>query len=106
MEKFVYETNNLGFSISALWIYTTLREIAKIQHILRNTTISFNLKVFRILITTKSRGLIFSKTQKISTASDQYFLSYVKKKLQGGVKLTPPPAGIGLKELKTGLHKL
>ena len=35
------------------------------------------------------------KSQKISTASDQYFLSYVKK-LRGGVKLTPPPAGIGL----------
>ena len=30
------------------------------------------------------------KSQKISTASEEYFLSYVKKKLQGGVKLTPP----------------
>ena len=29
------------------------------------------------------------KSQKISTASDQYFLSYVKKTI-GGVKLTPP----------------
>ena len=37
------------------------------------------------------------KSQKISTASDQYFLSYVKK-LQGGVKLPPPPlAGKGSK---------
>ena len=36
------------------------------------------------------------KSQKISTASDQYFLSYVKKNYRGGVKLTPPPAGIGL----------
>ena len=35
--------------------------------------------------------------EKISTASDQYFLSYVKK-TTGGVKLTPPPAGIGLNE--------
>jgi len=34
--------------------------------------------------------------EKISTASDQYILSYVKK-LQGGVKLAPPPAGIGLR---------
>jgi len=55
VEKFVYETNNLGFSISALWIYTTLREIARIQHILRNTTISFNLKVFRIVLTPMCR---------------------------------------------------
>jgi len=30
--------------------------------------------------------------QKISKVSDQYFLSYVKKKLQGGIKLTPPPS--------------
>ena len=29
------------------------------------------------------------KSQKISTASDQYFLSYVKK-TTGGVKVTPP----------------
>ena len=35
------------------------------------------------------------KSQKISTASDQYFLSYVKK-LQGGGQIDPPPAGIGL----------
>jgi len=54
VEKFVDETNNLGFS-SLLWIYTTLREIARIQHILRNTTISFNLKVFRIVITPMCR---------------------------------------------------
>ena len=38
---------------------------------------------------------VFWNSQKISTASDQYFLSYVKK-TTGGVKLTPPPAGIGL----------
>ena len=31
------------------------------------------------------------KSQKISTASDPYFLSYVKK-TTGGVKLTPPPS--------------
>ena len=29
---------------------------------------------------------VFRKSQEISTASNQYFLSYVKKKLQGGVK--------------------
>ena len=29
------------------------------------------------------------KSQKISTASDQYFLSYVKKTTGGEVKLTP-----------------
>ena len=33
------------------------------------------------------------KSQKMSTASNQYFLSYVKK-TTGGVKLTPPPVGI------------
>ena len=38
---------------------------------------------------------VFRKSQKISTASDQYFLSYVKK-LQGGGSNCPPPAGIGL----------
>ena len=32
---------------------------------------------------------VCKKSQKISTASDQYFLSYVKK-TTGGVKLTPP----------------
>ena len=42
------------------------------------------------------RGLwVCKKSQKISTASDQYFLSYVKK-LQGS-NWPPPPAGIGLK---------
>ena len=35
------------------------------------------------------------KSQKISTASDQYFLSYVKKTTGGG-QIDPPPAGIGL----------
>ena len=41
---------------------------------------------------------VCTKSQNISTASDQYFLSYVKKNTGGGVKLTlPPPAGIGLK---------
>ena len=40
---------------------------------------------------------MFRKSQKISTASDQYFLSYVNKTTGGGVKLTPPPPpGIGL----------
>ena len=34
---------------------------------------------------------------KISTASDQYFLSYVKKTTGGG-QIDPPPAGIGLIE--------
>ena len=35
---------------------------------------------------------VFRKIQKICTASDQYFLSYVKK------LKPPPPAGVGLKE--------
>ena len=39
---------------------------------------------------------VLRKNHKISTASDQYFLSYVKKTTGGGVKLTPHPAGIGL----------
>ena len=34
--------------------------------------------------------------QKISTASDQYFMSYVNK-IQGKGQIAPPPAGIGLK---------
>ena len=38
--------------------------------------------------------MVFRKSQKISTASDHYFLSYVKKTTGGG--LTPPPAEIGL----------
>ena len=42
------------------------------------------------------------KRQKISTASDQYFLSYVKKTTGGGVKLTLPPAGIGLTDIQNG----
>ena len=37
---------------------------------------------------------VWRKSQKISTASDQYFLSYVKK-----LKIDPPPAGIGLKDV-------
>ena len=35
------------------------------------------------------------KSQKISTASDQYYFSYVKKTTGGG-QIAPPPAGIGL----------
>ena len=84
MEKFVNETNNLGFSISALWIYTTLREIARIQHILRITTISFNLKVFRIAITPMCRegfGYL-GKVRKFQQPQTNTFLSYVEK-LQG-----------------------
>ena len=38
------------------------------------------------------------KSQKISTASDQYFLSYLKKNFR--VQTDPPPAGIGLKDYK------
>ena len=32
------------------------------------------------------------KSQKISTASDQYFLSYVKKTTVGGGQIDPPPS--------------
>jgi len=39
---------------------------------------------------------VCKKSQKISTASDQYFLSYVKKTSGGGQIDPPPPAGIGL----------
>ena len=39
---------------------------------------------------------VCKKSQKISTASDQYFWSYVKKNYTGG-QIDPPPAGIGLK---------
>ena len=35
----------------------------------------------------------------MSTASDQYFLSYVKKTTGGG-QIDPPPAGIGLSDIK------
>ena len=45
-------------------------------------------------------GLWVCKTsQKISTASDQYFQSYVKKNYRGG-QIDPPLAGIGLKSFK------
>ena len=40
---------------------------------------------------------VCKKSQKISTASDQYFLSYIKKTTGGGVKLTPLPAETGFK---------
>ena len=40
---------------------------------------------------------VCKKSQKISTASDQYFLSYVKKTTGGGQIDPPPPAGIGLR---------
>ena len=44
-----------------------------------------------------ARGLwACRKSQKISTASDQYFLSYVKKTRGEGGQIDPPPAGIGL----------
>ena len=46
--------------------YTQNHEIVS-KNILRNTTISFNLKVFRIVITTKCSVWVFRKTQKIST---------------------------------------
>jgi len=35
---------------------------------------------------------VCKKSQKISTASDQYFLSYVKKTTGGG-QIDPPPSG-------------
>ena len=40
---------------------------------------------------------VFRKSQKISTAIDQYFLSYVTTTTGGGGQIDPPPAGIGLK---------
>ena len=44
----------------------------------------------------KGRALgMYWKSQKISTASGQYFLSYVKKTTGGGGEIDPPPAGIG-----------
>ena len=38
---------------------------------------------------------MFRKSRKISTALDQYFLSYVKKLHGGGQIDAPPLAGIG-----------
>ena len=38
-------------------------------------------------------GLVFRKSQKISTVSDRYFLSYVKKIIGGGGPGPPPPQG-------------
>ena len=35
----------------------------------------------------------------MSTASDQYFLNYVKKTTGGGQIDPPPPAGIGLRKV-------
>ena len=41
--------------------------------------------------------LVFRKSQKISTASDQYVLSYVKNNYRGGGEFDlPTPAGLGL----------
>ena len=43
------------------------------------------------------RGVwVFRKSQRTSTASDQYFLSYVQKTKVGGQIAPPPPTGIGL----------
>ena len=47
---------------------------------------------------------VCKKSQKISTASDHYFLSYVKKTTGGVVKLTPPPAGIGLNKITISIQ--
>ena len=38
-------------------------------------------------------GLVFRKSQKISTVSDRYFLSYVKKIIGGGGPGPPPSRG-------------
>ena len=40
----------------------------------------------------KGTALGMYKKSKISRASDQYFLNYVKKNYGGGVKLTPSPS--------------
>ena len=40
--------------------------------------------VCRTVFDLKGGFSVFRKSQKISTALDQYFLSYIKKKLQGG----------------------
>jgi len=38
-------------------------------------------------------GLVFRKSQKISTASDRYFLSYVIKNIEGGPCSPPSSRG-------------
>ena len=49
----------------------------------------------------QNKHLVFRTSQKNSTASDQYFLSYGKKTTWGGGQIEPPPpAGIGLRVLK------
>jgi len=53
--------------------------------------------VIRPVLGLKGGLWVCRKSQKISTASDQYFLSYVKKTTGPGGNLTPPPAGIGLR---------
>ena len=75
--------------------FSLLQEKAVIQAVcLRTQAVSIKARPLGL----KGGLWVCRKSQKISTASDQYFLSYVKK-LQGVVKLTPPPAGIGLKHL-------
>ena len=50
---------------------------------------------------------VFRKSQKISTASDQYFLSYVIKTTGGGGgKIDPPPpAGGGLRRKQNAIKQ-
>ena len=53
----------------------------------------------------KGRALGIRKSQKISTASDQYFLSYVKQTIgEGGGQNDPPPAEIGLNHVQCKLN--
>jgi len=60
-----------------------------------------NIDPVRIYNSAQTRLLVWRgvrrKSQKISTALDQYFLSYVKITTGGGQIDPPPLAGIGLK---------
>ena len=75
-----------------------LQEKAVIQAVCLRTQ-----AVSRPVLGLKEGLWVCRKSQKISTASDQYFLSYVKRTTVG-VKLTPPlPAVIGLTKNELGV---
>ena len=77
--------------------YSLLQEKVVIQIVCLRTQAGS--KKARFQLDLKGGLWVFRKSQKkISIASDQHYLSYVKNQ-RGGVNWPPPPAGIGLKPL-------
>ena len=73
--------------------FSLLQEKSVIQAVCLRTQ-AVSIKALKPVLGLKGRLWVCRKSQKISRASAQYFLSY--KKNYRGVKLPPPPAGIGL----------